>query len=186
MTISINKFTAIKKKFTITKVIIDKIGLTSKIAQYHAKWIEKSQVFQVKRKKDIEANFLLLSFIYYQYLIRNDNLIDRFISIVQTAKNSSFRAQKEYSFEQEPHKNKVIQSLENINISTLNEIETVIEDNELSAVKKVALIENLVIQKSILLKDILQEKKIFETTNDKKYDFIASKSVSLQGRLSNI
>ena len=183
---SLTKFTTIKSKFQITQSIIDTIGLTPKIAQYHAQWIEKSQVFQVKRKKDIESNFLLLSFVYYQYLIRNDNLIDRFISTVQTAKNSSIRAQKEYSFEQEPHKNRVIQSLEDANIATLNEIERVIKNSKLSAVKKVKYIEGLVQQKTIVLKNILKEKEVFESINEKKYDFIESKSVSLQGKFSGI
>ncbi len=119
---SLCKFNTIKSKFQITQSIIEEIGLTPKIAQYHARWIEKSQVFQVKRKKDIESNFLLLCFVYYQYFIRNDNLIDRFIATVQTAKNASLRAQKEYSFEMEPQKNRVIQSLEDANLSTLNDI----------------------------------------------------------------
>ena len=136
MTLSLSKFNAIKSKFHMTKKIIDEIGLTPKIAEYHARWIEKSQVFQVKRKKDVESNFLLLSFVYYQYFIRNDNLVDRFISIVQTAKNSSLRSQKEYSFEQEPQKNRVMQSLEDANLSTLNDIEAIVKDSNLSALKK--------------------------------------------------
>jgi hypothetical protein len=127
MIASLIKFNTIKSKFKITQSIIEEIGLTPKIARYHARWIEKSQVFQVKRKKNIESNFLLLSFIYYQYLIRNDNLIDRFISTVQTARNSSLRTQKEYSFELEPQKNRVMQSLEDTNLSTLNDIESVIK-----------------------------------------------------------
>jgi len=85
--------------------------IKNRICFYHARWIEKSQVFQVKRKKDLESNFLLLSFVYYQYLIRNDNLIDRFISTVQIAKNSSLRAQKEYNFELEPQKNRVMHNV---------------------------------------------------------------------------
>jgi TnpA family transposase len=186
MTISLTKFNVIKSRFKITKNIMDSIGINHKIAEYYAKWIEKSQIFQVKRKKDLESNFLLLSFIYYQYLIRNDNLIDRFISTVQTAKNSSFRAQKEFSFEQEPHKNRVMQSLEDANLSTLNEIESVIKDNALSAIKKVSAIELLVEKKTTLLKHILSEKKIFETSTDNKYGFIEKKSVSLQGKLSGI
>lgn len=186
ITLSLVKFNVIKSRFGVTKNIIDTIGITPKIAEYYAKWIEKSQVFQVKRKKDIETNFLLLSFIYYQYIIRNDNLIDRFISTVQTARNSSFRAQKVFSFEQEPQKNRVIHSLENANLSTLNEIELVIRDNALSAVKKVSAIEKLVEKKTILLKEILSEKKIFETSIDNKYDFIEKKSISLQGKLSGI
>jgi len=183
---SLIKFNTIKSKFQITQSIIDKIGLTPKIAQYHARWIEKSQVFQVKRKKDIESNFLLLTFVYYQYLIRNDNLIDRFISTIQTAKNSSLRAQKEYSFELEPQKNRVIQSLENTNLSTLNDIESVIKDSTFSAIKKVAAIELLVEKKTQILKNILNEKKVFESVIDNKYDFIESKSVSLQGKFSGV
>jgi len=143
-------------------------------------------VFQVKRKKDIESNFLLLSFVYYQYLIRNDNLIDRFISTVQTAKNSSLRAQKEYSFELEPQKNRVMQSLEEANLSTLNDIESIIKNTTLSAVKKVAAIEELVENKTQTLKDILNEKKVFDSVTENKYDFIESKSVSLQGKFSGV
>jgi len=183
---SLTKFNTIKSKFQITQSIIEEIELTPKIAEYHARWIEKSQVFQVKRKKDIESNFLLLSFVYYQYLIRNDNLIDRFISTILTARNSSLRAQKEYSFELEPQKNRVIQSLENANLSTLNDIESVIKDSTISTVKKVAAIELLVEKKTQILKDILNEKKVFDSVIDNKYDFIESKSVSLQGKFSGV
>ena len=183
---SLTKFNIIKSKFKVTQSIIEEIKLTPKIAEYHARWIEKSQVFQVKRKKDIESNFLLLSFVYYQYLIRNDNLIDRFISTVQTAKNSSLRAQKEYSFELEPQKNRVMQSLEDANLSTLNDIESVIKDATLSAVKKIVAIEILVEKKTQTLKDILNEKKVFDSVIDNKYDFIESKSVSLQGKFSGV
>ncbi len=186
MILSLAKFNAIKSKFNSLENIIKSIGLSPKIAEYHARWIEKSQVFQVKRKKDVESNFLLLSFVYYQYFIRNDNLIDRFISIVQTAKNSSFRAQKEFSFEQEPQKNRVMQSLEDANLSTLNDIEVIVKDSNLSALKKVAAIENLLEKKTAVLKEILTEKKVFDTVMDNKYDFIENKSVSLQGKLSGV
>ena len=186
ITVSLQKFKTIQSKFNILESIFISGGITPKIAQYHAKWIEKSQVFQVKRKKDVESNFLLLSFVYYQYLIRNDNLIDRFISTVQTAKNSSLRSQKEFSFEQEPHKNRVMQSLENANLSTLNEIEAIVKDSDLSARNKVAKIEKLLEKKTLALREILLEKKVFDTVVENKYDFIESKSVSLQGKLTGI
>ena len=186
MTLSLTKFTDIKSKFNSLKNIIKSIGLSPKVAEYHARWIEKSQVFQVKRKKDVESNFLLLSFVYYQYFIRNDNLIDRFISIIQTAKNSSLRSQKEFSFEQEPQKNRVMQSLEDANLSTLNDIESIVKDSNLSALKKVTAIENLLEKKTAVLKEILTEKKVFDTATDNKYDFIESKSASVQGKLSGV
>ena len=60
MVLSLQKFISIQSNFNSLKKIIETVGITSKIAEYHARWIEKSQVFQVKRKKDVESNFLLL------------------------------------------------------------------------------------------------------------------------------
>jgi len=79
-----------------------------------------------------------------------------------------------------------MQSLEDANLSTLNDIESVIKDATLSAVKKVAAIEILVEKKTQTLKDILNEKKVFDSVIDNKYDFIESKSVSLQGKFSGV
>lgn len=186
MIYSLSKFKSVKSKFNVTQSIIEEIGLNSKIAFYHARWIEKSQVFQVKRKKDIESNFLLLSFLYYQYFIRNDNLIDRFISIVQSAKNTSLRSQKESSFKQEPNKNKMIQSLEESNLSIINEIDIILKDRNNNASKKVTLVKKILEEKSSILTDILSEKKIFESSTDNKYEFIEKKSKSIQGKLSGV
>jgi hypothetical protein len=186
MLLSLGKLNTMQSKFNILKEIIDSIGITPKIAQYYAKWVEKGKTFQLNQTNILNQKFTLLSFVYYQYLIRNDNLIDRFISTVQTAKNSSFRAQKDFSFEIEPKKNKMLQSLEDANISTLNEIEAIVKDEKLSAVKKVATIATLVAKKTQYLKDILTEKKIFDTVVENKYDFIEKKSISLQGKLSGV
>jgi TnpA family transposase len=186
MLLSLGKLNTIKSKFNILKEIIDTIGITPKIAQYYAKWVEKSQTSQINQTNTFNQQFTLLSFIYYQYLIRNDNLIDRFIATVQSAKNSSFRAQKEFSFELEPQKNKMLQSLEDANLSTLNEIETIVKNEKLSAVKKVNAIAFLVENKTQSLKDILTEKKVFDSVVENKYDFIEKKSISLQGRLSGV
>lgn len=182
--LSLAKFNTIKSKFKMTKSIIDNIGLTPKIASYNARWIEKSQVFQVKRKKDIESNFLLLSFVYDQYLIRNDNLIDRFISTIQTAKNSSLRAQKEYVFEQEPSKNQAIKLFEDTSFLLLNEIKKVTDDINLSNIKKVEAISKLIENKINTLADVSTKNQILN--KNLKYDFIESKSISLQGKLSSI
>ena len=57
MVLSLQKFQMIKSKFDILKEIMNSIGLTAKTAEYHAKWIEKSQIFQVKRKKDVDSIF---------------------------------------------------------------------------------------------------------------------------------
>jgi len=186
MLLSLGKMQTMKSKFNILKEIIDTIGITPKIAQYYAKWVEKGQTSQLNQTNTLNQKFTLLSFVYYQYLIRNDNLIDRFISTVQTAKNSSFRAQKDFSFELEPKKNQVLQSLEDAHISVLNKIANIVKDEKLSALKKVETIAVLVEKKTLSLNDILAEKKVFDTVIDNKYDFIEKKSISLQGKLSGI
>ena len=68
----------------------------------------------------------------------------------------------------------------------MNEIEAIVKDEKLSAVKKVATIATLVATKTQSLKDILTEKKVFDTVVENKYDFIEKKSISLQGKLSGI
>ncbi len=186
MLLSLGKLNTIKSKFKSLKNVIEDVGITPKIAQYYAKWVEKGKTSQINQTNTLNQKFTLLSFVYYQYLIRNDNLIDRFISIVQSAKNSSFRAQKDFSFELEPKKNQVLQSLEDAHISALNEIEVIVKNKKLSATKKVDAIATLVTLKTKSLKDILTEKRVFDTVLDNKYDFIEKKSISLQGKLSGI
>ena len=186
MVLSLQKFQVIKSKFEILKEIMNSIGLSAKTAEYHAKWIDKSQIFQVKRKKDIESNFLLLSFVYHQYFIRNDNLIDRFIATVQSAKTSSLRAQKEFAFEQEPQKNRVIELLEENSFSSLNEIKTILQDSKLSALKKISALDTLVDEKLKTITTMSEERKTLQSSSKNKYAFIEQKSISLQGKLSGI
>ena len=80
---SVVQLNTIKSKFDMLKPIIDEVGITDKIAQYHSKWIEQSKISQLTQKNLLNNQFLLLSFVQYQYFIRNDNLIDRFIAITQ-------------------------------------------------------------------------------------------------------
>jgi len=81
MLLSLGKLNTIQSKFNILKEIIEEVCITPKIAHYYAKWVEKGKTFQLNQTSTLNKKFILLSFVYYQYLIRNDNLIDRFISI---------------------------------------------------------------------------------------------------------
>lgn len=183
---SLEQFRAIKFKFNTIKPLIITIEITPRIAQYYARWIEKGQTSQITQQDKLNTKFLLLSFVYYQYLIRNDNLIDRFISIVQSAKNASLRSQKEASFKQEPNKSRIIQSLEESNLSIINEMNAILKNETLNASKKITLVKELLEQKSNVLTGILSEKKLFESSIDNRYTFIEKKSKSLQGKLSGI
>ncbi len=179
---SILKFQTIKFKYKSNKEIIESVGITPKIAEYYSKWIEKSQVSQVMQKKEVNIYFLLLSFVYYQFLIRSDNLMDRFISVVQSAKSSVLRAEKDFIYADAPSKNRVIESLKELNLSILNEISLITKNENLSATKKVERIEEILELKN-------KEFKRFDSVENQescKYKFIEQKSISLQGKLSSI
>ncbi len=186
MNISLFYLTNIKSKFHILKPIIDEIGITSKISQYYARWLEQSKIMQLTRKNEVDIYFLLLSFIKYQYFIRNDNIIDRFISIIQSSKNSILRHQKDLYFENEPNKKELIQSLENANLSIINNISTILNDKSFNDATKIKAMHSLVEVEKINLKKILEQKSIIEAENLNRFDFIETISLSLQGKLSDI
>lgn len=187
MIASLSLYSIIKNKFILTKAIIDSIGITPKIAMYYAKWIDKSRIHQLTRKDEPEGYFLLLCFVKHQYFIRNDNLIDRFISIVQSAKNSSLRTHKELTYIQAPGKNQTITSLENISLATLNDIGRIVNNESISSDEKIDSIKQTLIAKSEELKRALSTDSADENDLEMlRYDVLEKKSLTLQGKLSGI
>lgn len=183
---SIGKFKSIQSKFNMLKEIIDKLELTPKIAQYYARWIDKNDASQLKRKNDLESKFLLLSFVYYQYLIRNDNLIDRFISTVQSTKTSINRLVRDMSFEIAPKKEAISKEFEENNINNLTEILNVLNDNSFSLVNKLDSANKIVKKKIEEHNNIVLNQELVNKSKVDKYDFITDKSLSLQNKLSTI
>ena len=183
---SVYKVKDIKFKFNATKEIIHKIGITPKIAEYYSRWIDKSKFYQLKRKNDIETSFLLLCFVYYQYLIRNDNLIDRFINIVQSAKTSINRLQKDGLFEIMPKKDTISKGFEESNINNLLKISKIAQNVSLEPKQRLESIIKLVNERLKLHSDMVLKKEDLNKYSVSKYDLISKKSKSLQGQLSEV
>ncbi len=176
----------IKSKFTILKPIIDEVGINDKISQYYSKWLEQSKITQLTQKDIYNSRFMLLSFVKYQYYIRNDNLIDRFISIIQTTKNSLLRHQKELNFKHEPLKKALVQSLEDSNLSIINDLNKILEDNTMSDSHKVSQLKEIIATKTKNLKTIMTQRSDIEQQDLDQFDFIEQVSKSLQGKLSGV
>ena len=176
----------IKSKFTISKPIIDEVGITDRIAGYYSKWLEQSKITQLTQKDLLNSRFMLLSFIKYQYYIRNDNFIDRFISIIQTTKNSLFRHQKELSFKYEPLKKALTQSLEDSNLSIINDVNAILENNKIHDSNKVSQLKEIIASKTQNLKTLLTQKSDIEEQDLNRFDFLEKSSKSLQGKLSGV
>jgi hypothetical protein len=183
---SINKFKTIKNKFHLVKSSIDKIGLTSKMASYYSRWAEYSKISQITQKDELNSKFILLSFVYHQYYIRNDNLVDRFIALVQSTKSTIKRVQKERTFEQEPQKRKMYDSLETNHILMIEEIETIIKDNNLEPNHKIISIKKVLQTQNSNLAQIIDTKKELESKGLSRLELIEQKSKSLQGKLSGV
>ncbi len=54
---SVVQLNTIKSKFDMLKPIIDEVGITHKIAQYHSKWIcQQIKMFQLTRETTVTEN----------------------------------------------------------------------------------------------------------------------------------
>lgn len=186
MLTSLTHLETIRSKFTILKPIIDEVGITDKISQYYSKWLEQSKVLQLTRKQELEQQFLLLSFVKYQYYIRNDNLVDRFIAIIQSTKNTLLRHQKDLHFVNEPKQTALIASLENANISILNEVSQIINSDTIDDTTKISTLKSLINSKTQALKALFEEKTTIEKNHLNRFDFLQKASQSLQGKLSGV
>lgn len=67
---SLSKYQLIKSKFYQLEPIIKDIGITPKVAQYYATWVEKSKISQVTQKESLDIYFSLLCFVCHQLLLR--------------------------------------------------------------------------------------------------------------------
>ena len=186
MLTSLTHLETIRSKFTILKPIIDEVGITDKISQYYSKWLEQSKVLQLTRKQELEQQFLLLSFVKYQYYIRNDNLVDRFIAIIQSTKNTLLRHQKDLHFQNEPKQTALITSLENANISILNEVSQIINSDTIDDTTKISTLKSLINSKTQALKSLFEEKTTIEKNHLNRFDFLHKASQSLQGKFSGV
>jgi TnpA family transposase len=128
----------------------------------------------------------LLSFVKYQYYIRNDNLVDRFIAIIQSTKNTLLRHQKDLHFVNEPKQTALIASLENANISILNEVSQIINSDTIDDTTKISTLKSLINSKTQALKALFEEKTTIEKNHLNRFDFLQKASQSLQGKLSGV
>ena len=122
---------------------------------------------------------------YYQYLIRNDNLIDRFISVIQSFKTSLLREHKEFVYENVEEKNKTIQSYKELILQILNDIDNCADNSTLDAINRIHQIKQYINEQRELLNKKDNDSSIFNE-NKSKFDLVESKSRSLQGQLSGI
>ena len=80
----------------------------------------------------------------------------------------------------------LIKSLENSNLSIINNMSSILNDETFNDTNKVKAMHSLVEIEKMNLKNILEQKSIIEAENLNRFDFIETISLSLQGKLSEI
>lgn len=105
---------------------------------------------------------------------------------MQSTKSSLLRHQKDLHFENEPKQRALVQSLEDSNLSILNDVSSIVNNEKLSDRDKIIALRALVETKTQNLKTLLVEKSLIETSNLDRFDFLEKGSQSLQGKLSGV
>ena len=83
-------------------------------------------------------------------------------------------------------KNKLIEALQDSNLSIINTIAAITKDTSLAANKKVEEIEKVLETHTVHIKSIMSENDKIDAVGSNPFDVIETKSISLQGKLSGI
>lgn len=85
--------------YQMLQPIIAKLQLSDEMMHYYARFVLRSQVFQVSGQVN-RKYLMLISFIVYQYFRLGDVLIETLLQAVQTTLNAAQREEKERVFQQ--------------------------------------------------------------------------------------
>ncbi|MCP3925214.1 MAG: Tn3 family transposase [Desulfobacterales bacterium] len=175
--------------------VISSLDLSSELIQYYAQVVIKSQIFQTSRREE-RKYLLLISFVAYQYYQLNDVLIDILMQSVQSTLNTTEREHKDFFYRQRKERSKKFNAFSQKitdHLSTVEQAKIILEDQLLSSDAKVETLQMLFSEEidgaSVEIQDQLSQlgaeaNRI--TKNTDYYDFLESKSVKLQNRVSEI
>lgn len=92
-----------------------------------------------------------------------------------------FATKRIYTFENEPKQRELIQALEDLNLSILNEVGEIVNNENCSDRDKIVALKSLVALKMQDVKVLLEDKSSSKSENLNKYDF-SSKSLKITSR----
>jgi hypothetical protein len=171
--------------------IIKELSLDNNIIMHYAKWVEKSDMHQISRKVKHKQYFDLICFVLHQVKIRTDYLIDIFIQVMQSIKQSTLREHQTIYYEQKHNRTKnfedLTQFLQEEIIPNILNLESILK-NEFSNDEKIVVIENIISE--IIKNQEFQKIKHteFDTLNSEinYYDILENNSSKIQIRVAKI
>ena len=158
--------------------------------RYYANSVIKSEIFQVARRKNEDRYLHVIAFAANQYCRLQDNLIDVLLTSLQSYQNSAQREHKEQRYARRGQRNKLVKNLmgfvDNHLLTTLNEIETITENSQLSDGEKVERIRGLIQRQDEQKLTDIRNELTTELSEDEYNSILESRSVRIQNRVSPI
>ena len=143
---------------------ITKMNEISGILNYYAVWVVKAEHIQFDSIRDIERKRLyIVSFIIYQYRIRQDSFVDIFIKIIKKYYNNTNKliANDFLKKDLKPSKQKQLMKIRNIIFSSkkqLEKVKQIIFTNQYGDSEKLRLVKNILASENESFHDnIIQE-----------------------------
>lgn len=97
---NVQDYTLLHRLFEQLKPAVEALGLSEEAVRYYARYVERTQVFQVQQQAD-KKYLLVLCFVVQQYYQLGDLLTDTLVQAVQTHRNAAQRETKERVYRQQ-------------------------------------------------------------------------------------
>jgi len=191
---SVMQFRTIQILYDNHVSLMQTLNLHGETIKHYANWIRKASLQQIRQLSGQKRYLHLLSFISYQYRLRQDILADVLLVCVQSTENTILKEQKNRSFQHTNTQNQTIQLLAEARISyksLLNKIQTIAKSTMFSDAEKVKQINELLDQDQAQCLqepkiDTLQKQTLENMRIQNYYILLEASSIKLQNRVAEI
>ncbi len=192
---NIAAFDVLYDLFLISAPIVDKLDLNSEGIRHFATSVQKSQIFQIKRRKDENRYLHLVTFVVHQFYRLHDILVDTLIASVTSAYNIAERQAKEHYYKirnQQSKKTKSLLEQSGDMLAAIEKAKVILMDETIDDTTKVAKALKLLSPKKLdneLIKNSMEDVK---SDLDKLsgegllYYYLEDGSLKLQRRCNDI
>jgi len=120
--------------------VLEALDLGTAGIRYYAGGVLRSEMFQLRRRAEVDRHLHAIAFIAHQHHRLHDALVDRLLSVVQSLETAAARDHKEQVFERHQteshHRGALLDALETDVLGALRDIRVLVEDRLLSPLEK--------------------------------------------------
>ena len=144
---SVEDFEHLRTLYQAVQPSLDALGLPLEAVRYYANSVIRSEIFQVSRRSAEDRYIHLIAFIAHQYFRLQDNLVDIYLSTMQSSVNTVHREHREKCYALRASHNESLKSLLvrlDESFEMVSNIDGITKDRALRDREKLQRIERLV------------------------------------------